>query len=73
MVEALDWILPVADGSHESIVVLLDWYKGHLTDEVAQKVKSKGHVLIFHGGGSTPYTQINDTHLHACMHANRIG
>jgi hypothetical protein len=48
-------------------VVLLDWYKGHLTDEVAQKVKSKGHVLIFHGGGSTPYTQINDTHLHACM------
>ena len=67
MVEALEWILPNASESHESMVVLLDWYKGHLTEEVAQKVKSKGHVLIHHGGGSTPFTQINDTHLHACM------
>ena len=73
MVEALDWILPDANESHESIVVLLDWYKGHLTEEVAQKVKSKGHVLIHHGGGTTPFTQINDTHLHARMHAGRIG
>ena len=38
MVEALGWILPDATGSYESIVVLLDWYSGHLTDEVAASV-----------------------------------
>ena len=67
MVEALDWLLPPANASNESIVVLLDWYSGHLTDEVANLVRSKGHVLLFHGGGSTPFTQINDTHLHAVL------
>ena len=67
MVEALDWILPDASDSNESIIVLLDWYSGHLTDEVAEKVRSKGHVLLFHGGGCTPFTQINDTHLHAVL------
>ena len=65
MVEALDWVLPSASNSTESIIVMLDWYSGHLTDEVANLVKSKGHVLVFHGGGCTPFTQINDTHLHA--------
>ena len=29
--------------------------------------KKKGHVLLFHGGGTTPFTQINDTHLHAIL------
>jgi len=67
MVEALDWMLPDANESNESIVVLLDWYSGHLTEEVANKVRSKGHVLLFHGGGTTPFTQINDTHLHALL------
>ncbi len=67
MVEALDWMLPAASTSNESIVVLLDWCSGHLTEEVAEKVRSKGHVLLFHGGGSTPFTQINDTHLHALL------
>ena len=65
MVEALEWILPGANDSSESIVVMLDWYSGHLTQEVADLVRSKGHVLLFHGGGCTPFSQINDTHLHS--------
>jgi len=67
VVEALDWMLPDASNSTESIVLLLDWYSGHLTDEVAELVRRKGHVLLFHGGGCTPFTQINDTHLHALL------
>ena len=65
VVEALDWMLPQARSQDESIIVLLDWFSGHLTEEVAALVRSKGHVLLFHGGGTTPFTQINDTHLHA--------
>jgi len=67
MVEALDFLLPTANDSTESVVVLLDWYSGHLTEEVAALVRSKGHVIVFHGGGCTPFTQINDTHLHALL------
>ena len=67
MVEALDFLLPPANDSTESIIVLLDWYSGHLTDEVAALVRAKGHVLVFHGGGCTPFTQVNDTHLHALL------
>ena len=54
VVEALDWMLPNATCSLESIIVLLDWFSGHLTDEVAEKIREKGHVLLFHGGGTTP-------------------
>ena len=70
VVEALEWMLlqvPDAEHSRDSIIVLLDWFSGHLTDEVADLVKRKGHVLLFHGGGCTPFTQINDTHLHASL------
>jgi hypothetical protein len=67
VVEALDWMLPAASCSEDSVVVLLDWFSGHLTEEVAALVKAKGHVLLFHGGGTTPFTQINDTHLHATL------
>ena len=69
MVEALDWMLPVANSSDESIIVLLDWFSGHLTEEVAELVRSKGHVLLFHGGGTTAFEQVNDTHLHAQLQA----
>ena len=65
MVRALDWMLPAATKSEESIIILLDWYSGHLTPEVAELARSKGHVLVFHGGGCTPFTQVNDTHLHS--------
>ena len=67
VVEALDWMLPNAKNAMESIVLLLDWFSGHLTEEVAELVRRKGHVLLFHGGGTTPFTQINDTHLHALL------
>ena len=65
MVEALEWILPDAADSSESIIVLLDWFSAHRSEEVAELVRRKGHVLIFHGGGVTPFIQVNDTHLHA--------
>ena len=67
MVEALQWMLPDARTSEDSIVVMLDWYQGHLTEEVAAAIRAKGHVLLFHGGGCTPFTQVNDTHLHALL------
>ena len=59
------WMLPDAKTPAESVVVMLDWCSGHLTKEVAEVVRRKGHVLLFHGGGCTPFTQINDTHLHS--------
>ena len=67
VVEALEWMLPDAKTAAESIVVMLDWYSGHLTPEVLEVISRKGHVLMFHGGGCTPFTQINDTHLHATL------
>jgi hypothetical protein len=39
VVEALDWMLPVANIPSESIIVILDWYSGHLTKEVAELVR----------------------------------
>ena len=67
VVEALNWMLPGANNPTESMVVLLDWYSGHRTDEVRDLIRKKGHVLVFHGGGTTPFTQTNDTHLHALV------
>ena len=64
-VEAIEWILPDAQDSSESVVVLLDWFSAHRSDEVLECVERKGHVLVFHGGGVTPFIQVNDTHLHA--------
>ena len=67
VVEALEWMLPPAETAEDSIVVILDWFSGHLTEEVAACVRNRGHVLVFHGGGCTPFTQVNDTHLHAAV------
>ena len=67
MVEALEWMLPVARSLDESIIVLLVWFSGHLTEEVREVIERKGHVLFHHGGGITPFAQINDTHLHALL------
>lgn len=67
MVEALDWLLPTANDTSESIVVMLDWYSGHRTEEVLDLILKKGHVVLFHGGGTTPYTQVNDTHFHGLI------
>jgi hypothetical protein len=67
VVEALEWMLPDAKTAAESIVVMLDGYSAHLTPEVREVISRKGHVLMFHGGGCTPFTQISDTHLHASL------
>ena len=67
VVEALEWMLPDAKTAAESIVVMLDWYGAHLTPEVQEVISRKGHVLMLHGGGCTPFTQISDTHLHASL------
>ena len=41
VVEALDWMLPRANNSRESMVVMLDWYSGHRTEEVRDLVKKR--------------------------------
>ena len=48
-------------------MALLDWCSGHRAPEVEALVKEKGHVLLFHGGGTTAFTQVNDTDLHAAF------
>ena len=49
MVEFLDWALPNAETAEESIVVLLDWFSGHRTEEVEELIARKGHILLFMG------------------------
>ena len=41
VVEALNWMLPIAKNSRESIIVLLDWYSGHRTEEVRELMRRK--------------------------------
>ena len=65
--EFLTWALPAAAHPSESIVVLLDYFSAHLDPEVHEVIRSKGHVLLLHGGGVTGAEQINDTHLHAMV------
>ena len=67
VVELLKKSLHYAQDPSESVVVLLDWFKAHRSPEVAKLIKDMGHVLLFHGGGTTGYTQVNDTHLHAAL------
>ena len=45
----------------------MDWYAGHRTAEIASLILGRRHVLLFHGGGTTGYEQVNDTHLHAIL------
>ena len=59
VVTFLDWALPPAACPQDSIVVLLDWFSAHLSTEVAELVASKGHILLFHGGGVTGMEQVN--------------
>ena len=71
-VASLEWILPDAADSSQSIIVLLDWFSAHRADDVERVVQRKGHVLLFHGGGVTPWIQVNDTHLHASVARSMI-
>ncbi len=59
MVEFLSWALPDAETPRDSIVVLLDWFAPHLSEEVHELVRRKGHVLLHHGGGVTGLEQVN--------------
>ena len=59
VLDFLDWVLPEAMSPQESIVVMLDWCAAHISEEVAELVRSKGHVLLLHGGGVTGIEQIN--------------
>ena len=59
VVEFLNWALPDAHRPEDSIVVLLDWFAPHCSDEVRELVNSKGHVLLLHGGGVTGIEQAN--------------
>jgi hypothetical protein len=63
VIEALEKVLPVAGATHESMIVMLDWFSAHRADGVIALIERRGHVVLFHGGGCTPFTQVNDTHL----------
>ena len=65
VIESLQKILPVATSTEQSTVVLLDWYAAHRSPDVIDFIEKRGHIVLFHGGGCTPFTQVNDTHLHA--------
>ena len=59
VVAFLEWTLPRATRAEESIVVLLDWFAAHLSEEVATCIHERGHVLLHHGGGVTGFEQVN--------------
>ena len=42
VVDFLEWALPEARTSEESVVVLLDWFSAHLSDAVRNAIQSKG-------------------------------
>ena len=67
VIEALEKVLPVCTETRESSVLLLDWYSAHRSEKVVNFIEERGHVVLFHGGGCTPFTQVNDTHLHALL------
>ena len=69
MVELLEKTLTPRGPDYESQVICLDWFAAHRDPSVAKVIRERGHVLLFHGGGSTGYTQVNDTHLHATLQA----
>ena len=69
MVELLGKTLPFATEDYDAIIVPLDWYAAHRDPAVLELIEQRGHVLLLHGGGTTAYEQVNDTHLHATLQA----
>ncbi|MCP4005688.1 MAG: hypothetical protein GY725_15975, partial [bacterium] len=45
-------------------IMMCDAYSAHLDPAVADVCWDRGSVLVYHGGGTTGATQVNDTHLH---------
>ena len=74
VISALEEVLPIARSTKDSMVVLLDSFAAHLTDGVAEAIERRGHIVLYHGGGCTPFTQVNDVILHAPLqrHLQRI-
>ena len=65
LLEYFDKLLPVAERPEDSVCLYLDWFSAHLSPEVWELVvEEKGHMLMFHGGGTTGVMQSNDTHIH---------
>ena len=62
-----DFIFRFLDSPHIFHVFVFMLYL--LVSTAISVVRGKGHVLMFHGGGCTPFTQVNDTHLHAQLAA----
>jgi len=58
VVEAIRWALPPATRPEESVVVLLDWFSAHLTEEVQACIRELGHIVLYHGGGVTGVEQV---------------
>ena len=69
MLELLTKYLPAAEYKEQSRVILLDWFSAHRDERIADLIRSRGHVLLLHGGGTTAYEQVTDTHLHALLQA----
>ena len=67
VIDSLRKLLPVALKDEDSMVIMLDWFAAHRTAKVINFIERRGHVVLFHGGGCTPFTQVNDTHLHAVL------
>ena len=51
------------------LLMVLDDYSVHVTNEVRQELLKRGYVLVVMGGGITGDVQINDTHLHQRLKA----
>ena len=56
VIDALHVLLPQATDASQSIIVILDWYAGHRTENVMEFIHIRGHLVIYHGGGCTPFT-----------------
>ena len=57
-------VLPVASSPSARNVVILDMMPGRQTDEVAEYIRSNGHLVLMHYPGMTSIVQVNDTNLH---------
>ena len=69
MVELLGMTLEPAGENEDVQIICLDWYAAHRDPAVVELIESRGHVLLMHGGGTTAYEQINNTHVHAILQA----
>ena len=67
--ELLENTFKQAGEDYESQAICLDWYAAHRDPRIAELIASRGHVLLLHGGGTTAFMQVNDTHLHAILQA----